>query len=97
MLGPGLAIQSPCHAKAWLPCPVLDGEIKARQVIAADDRLQLELEAAIGAFGPGFLEQGGEADAKATLPCPAGVLAGHAVKPPLASAGDRKIRRINAK
>ena len=74
-----------------------DGERESRKIVALDDAQDFELEAAVGAFGAGFLKEDRHGDGETVGAVAAGVLAGHAVKPALPAAGDGEVRGIDGK
>ena len=59
----GLAhLVTPDHVQDGLAFSLAQRQQEAREVVAGDDALHFELEAPVGALGPGFLEQGRHGD-----------------------------------
>src|SRR6478609_6873565 len=83
------------HAYGRLAVSGLEPEIEIRDIASADDRQHLEFEAAIRAFGPGFLEQSRHCDGKPVGTGGSGMLAGNPIEPSLAPARDREIGRVD--
>ena len=95
---PWAEIRASDHAQGGLfvPSPLLPEECELGQVVGLGDTFQLVLEAPVGPFRAGFLEQGWQGDCEAWPAVAAGVLAGDAVEPPLPAACDGEISGATA-
>src|ERR1700721_236076 len=74
-----------------------DREGVSRKIVTLDDAQRFKLEAPIRAFRAGFFKKDWHGNREPVSTIAPGMLAGNAVEPALAAAGDAKIRGINGK